>query len=617
MKAPFAKLSTWRGKGGVRPWLYLPFVFFSYAVLDLALRYTYRGLGMLGFRHPAAHLLTLGWCLILTAIACALPGRWKKAYLLVSIPLFAVLTAAHSVLRHLFRRFFMFSTLSFAQDGLAFADAQYIQIAPPVLLGIALSLLSLLAALFLAPGRGEQRLRTRAIPALLGAAFGLVLIFGVQRVYFSSDHTLAWDNYSDPAAVYESFTDSTATLLMAGLYQYTLRDLSFSLAPSGKLSAQEAADLENYAAARQLEKSRNSYSGIFAGKNLILIQLEAIDTWMLTPDYMPSLSAIKEESMVFENHYSPAYITAGTLNTEFIANTGLLPAMGSVSTKVYERNSYPFSLANRFRAAGYSAESFHGSEGNIYNRGTFHPAIGYESYHSGKDMGMEDYTMDRHLIEGYADIVRPSPFLSFLITYSGHGPYGTHNGAYRAHGERAWAQAPEGEEGNYIFAVAGAMETDLFIDTLISRLEADGVLENTVLVFYADHYNYYMMNDMKNMEIKGVDQLNLLQHTDFFIYSKDHPPARISKPTSSLDILPTLANLFGLPDEGALYLGNDAFSDAGGWVFFSDNSWLDGERYWDYSAPATELSAARAREIAEILRMGSLLLQSDYFARSR
>ena len=88
--------------------------------------------------------------------------------------------------------------------------------------------------------------------------------------------------------------------------------------------------MAEYEAAR----ADNQYTGLLAGKNLILVQLEAIDTWMLSRDYMPNLWKVKQESLSFANHYTPAYITAGTFNTEFIANSGLLPATGGIPTSV-------------------------------------------------------------------------------------------------------------------------------------------------------------------------------------------------------------------------------------------------------------------------------------------
>ena len=59
-----------------------------------------------------------------------------------------------------------------------------------------------------------------------------------------------------------------------------------------------------------------SYTHLLAGKNVIMVQLEAIDTWMLQEAYMPNLAKLKSEGLVFTNHYTPAYISAGTFNTD-------------------------------------------------------------------------------------------------------------------------------------------------------------------------------------------------------------------------------------------------------------------------------------------------------------
>ena len=48
-------------------------------------------------------------------------------------------------------------------------------------------------------------------------------------------------------------------------------------------------------------------TGIFKGKNLIPIQLEAIDTWMLN-ETAPNLSKIKSESIDFINHTPAVFV---------------------------------------------------------------------------------------------------------------------------------------------------------------------------------------------------------------------------------------------------------------------------------------------------------------------
>ncbi len=151
--------------------------------------------------------------------------------------------------------------------------------------------------------------------------------------------------------------------------------------------------------------------------------------------------------------------------------------------------------------------------------------------------------MDRYLINGFDQMTEGNPFFSFVITLSGHGPYGEDNPSYQAHAEAAQTAAQR-TDGNYVYAVAGAMETDQFIGELVDSLTQANLLEDTVLIFYADHYNYYMMDDALNMDIKGVDNMNMLQHTDFFIWSADLEATQVDKVTSSVDVLPTIANLF-------------------------------------------------------------------------
>lgn len=613
MKQIIVQAKAWREKGGVRPWLYLPLAFIAYALLDVALRYTFCDCASFSLFYPAATISTLGWCFVLIAIACVLPSKIKKGYLAISILFFAVLTVTHTVLRHMFRRFFMFSTLAFAGDGAAFADVSYIKVDGIIVFSIIVSLLLMLLAILLSPGKGEgTRKQTFGVGGVC-LLLGIGSIFTVHLQWLMPSNTLAWNNYENPAAIYESFTDSTNALYVAGLYQYTFHDFALMLHVNQGIGANEQQAVEDYIAQRKLERQDHAFTGKFAGKNLMMIQLEAIDTWMLCEEYMPYLWNLKQESIVFANHYTPAYITAGTLNTEFMANTGLIPATGSVSTSVYERNAYPYSIANLMRSAGYSAESFHGSEGNVYNRSAIHPALGYEHYNSGSDMGMENFMLDHYLMSGYDKMVRQEPFYSFIVTYSGHGPYSESNLIYQAHADAAKAAA-KCTEGNYVYAVAHAMETDEFIRDLMAQLEADGVLDDTVLVFYADHFNYYMMNDELNMKIKDVPNVDLLQHTDFFIYAKDVQPQTVSKVTSTLDILPTLSNLFALDDEKAVFFGNDAFSKAGGYAFFIDGTWVDETGYWSPQQPATEETAKRKEEISQALRMSNLLLKSDYFA---
>lgn len=576
----------------LKPYRYLILCFLSLLGNALWFQWMYRGYTPRRWVVISLALIFL-WSLALTAVAALLPRRGKLIYMGVLGGFFFALTIVHGIYFNMFRKLFSFSDLAFAGDGFAFLDFSYMVIRKlAILLGL-VCLVVMLAARRMVPKEKEAR-KPRLILGLGGLGVGFAGILVVCLVFFQGSDTMIWDMGSDPASVYENFTDTKASMRLLGLYHYTFRDIQLALFPSsGSLSKEEKAQIEDFASQRSHEE--NEMTNALAGKNLILVQLEAIDTWMV--DYMPRLKALKEEGVSFTNHYTPAYITAGTFNTEFMVNTGLFPAATGTSTSVYTRNHFPNSLAHLFQDKGYEANSFHGSEAEVYNRGQIHEAWGF-TYHSGKDMGMANYMLDSQMSAAFDDMTAADPFFTFIITFSGHGPYGETNPIFLAHADEARAQAQR-TDGNYVYAVGHAMETDQFVGELMDYLEEKDLLDDTAVIFYADHYNYYMLDDPLNMDIKGVDSLNMLQHTDWFIYSKDLAPQTVEKYTSSIDVLPTIANLFGLDADYPLLAGDDAFSDAGGYVIFNDNTWVGTDR--DVSA-----------ELLQRRRINALLLK-DYW----
>lgn len=579
------------------PHLHIVLYFFSFLALDFGLRWMCRFAQVVEDDALRSLLpFTFAWALLFVALAALLPWRLRQVYMTVLGALWCILAVVHGCYINMFRKFFSFFDMAFAGDGAAFVDSSYFAIHKLLFVGIVGCFVLMMLAVFLVPPRAKGM----KMFGFAGIILAVAVIFCTRTFVLGTADAVIWNQNDDPAFLYEDFTDTRACLTMLGLYQYTFRDIQMLMPSSNTLTEEEVASIESYASAHGHED--NEMTGILEGKNLILIQLEAIDTWML--DYMPSLQAIKDESIVFANHYTPAYITAGTFNTEFMVNTSLLPAAAGTSMSVYTHNTFSNSIANLFANIGYDVNSFHGSEGDVYNREEIHENLGYTKYFAGSDMGMTDHTLDTQMMGGYEDMVAGDSFYSFIITYSGHGPYGDTNPIYLAHAEEA-IEAATRTDGNYVYAVAHAMETDEFVADLVASLEEDGLLEDTVLVFYADHYNYYMLDDELNMEIKGVDSLNLLQHTDFFIYSSDLEAQTVEKYSSSLDVLPTLANLFNLDAQYEYFIGDDLFGEEGGYVFFNDNTWV-GES-------TVELPWSYEEDIAQRRAVSTLILDGDYF----
>jgi len=598
---------------------YIPAFFFSLLLMDLGLRRAYSWLGSTPLFDTLPLLFTLGWCALLTAIAVALPRKIKRVYLFVVIVLNILLGIVHSLLYNIFGSFFSFSDMAFAGNGIKFLAREYIRLSRTVLL---CALVSAAVLVFMLRNTPEEKYtRYRVIGAVLGAAAGVGLIWGAHSLASKDAGEIRWD--VSRAQIYEDFTNSNECLLMAGLYHYTARDfwISFDLGSLfSNTLGEDLKELDAYFASRAPKKD-NEMTGVFAGKNLFLIQLESIDDWMLTKEYMPNLYALKEKSLDFKNHYSAVYISAGTFNTEFIANTGLLPGISGISSRVYTRNYYPYSLPRLFLNEGYTARSYHQSDGSIYNRGSIHINLGYQSYTSGEDMGVSNIMLDTELMKAYESMTANDKFFNFIITISGHGPYSDSSIVSQRHMEKALEIADTGNlEGQnremYLHAIAHALETDEFVGLLVERLESDGLLDDTVLAFYSDHYNYYVMNDSLVQMIKGVEDKNMSQRTAFFVYSPGVEPREIQKVTSSLDILPTLANLFGFDVDYRYYMGHDAFDeDEGGYVVFADGSWYDGRLYRKYNDINDDNYVIMMDgTTAQVVKIAQKILKTDYFS---
>ena len=592
-------------------------VFFCVMVgLDVGVRWIYRGNSITYFFALVPWVSTLSWALMVTSLLRLLPQIPQRIAIGMLGGLFNLLYLVNCLMFQAKANFFSFSSLIFAADGFKFLDASYIQVRKLVWIflfcGIAATVL---AAVLVPPGRrgGRQRALSLVMAALC------ILAINVNREKNLTDRLAPHFDIHQASLLYEDFSNSVECLPLTGLYQYTFRDFCITYGVYNRLNRIGHDDiiknLDNWYASKTPDPD-NQWTGRFKGKNLILIQLEAIDTWMINEEFMPNLYRLQQESLDFVQHYTPVYYDAGTFNTEMIVNTGLVSPFIGTTSSMYSRNAYPDSLAHLMTAEGYTANSFHRSGGDVYNRGEVHENWGYAHYYSGVEMGMENRDLDTEMLNAY-DIMTPdSPFLTFIITYSAHGPYA--DSYLSAHNyEFAAQRLPEGCNEMLIHSFAHAYETDLFVGQLCDRLEADGLLDNTVLVFYADHYNYYALDTDLIMEQKGVNDKNMMTRTPFFIYEKGTPEQKIDKVGGSIDILPTIANLFGLNTDGTHYVGNDFFSGSGGYVIFADYSWYDGETYWNAlgSEPPTDVIAVRSEELRNRLEMSWDTMRYDYFSK--
>ena len=72
---------------------------------------------------------------------------------------------------------------------------------------------------------------------------------------------------------------------------------------------------------------------------------------------------------------------------------------------------------------------------------------------------------------------------------------------------------------------------------------------------------------------------------------------KIDKIAESLDILPTILNLFGINYDSRLLIGKDILSDTDGLVILNDRSWIT--KYGKYNASTQKFTSLTEEEIPE------------------
>ena len=363
-------------------------------------------------------------------------------------------------------------------------------------------------------------------------------------------------------------------------YGYNALDIDFqALADSASDSALRS--MAQYFGSLTPSK-KNEYTGLFQGKNLVLITAEAFSPWFISRELTPTLYKLTHEGFVCENYYQPGW-GQSTTGGEYAVMTGLLPTwVGSnVSFYASANDDMPFALGNQLRALGYRTGAYHDNIYNYYNRDKTHPNLGYDYQGVGNGLTMtedgswpySDLEMVQNTIGDYIDgyVSDGTPFHVYYMTVSGHGSYGW--GHAMAAKNRAKAQAAYPNASTQVQSyVAANLELENALTYLLEQLEAAGIAEDTVICMSADHYPYLLAEpetDYYN-ELRGV--VDSERDTDRYrnalvLWCGGMENAvTVTDPCSAVDIVPTLSNLFGLEYDSRLLSGRDVLDkdyDAG------------------------------------------------------
>lgn len=443
-----------------------------------------------------------------------------------------------------------------------------------------------------------------------------------------ANNNLKWNNFKNARNIYNNFSDCNKSLKISGLYEYSVRNFYFTfLKPEEEISDEDQKFLDSIYKAEDT-KEENAYTGKFKGKNLIFLQLEGMDTWMLTKKTTPNLYNLRKHSIDFSNHYSIYTGGGSTFNSEFAVNTGFTTPISYIENVYsFSKNTFPYTMARLFKEQNYSVNAFHMNKGEFYSRDINYKSWGYDNYYGLQDIQKyndERYVLDRELILNktfYNKIFKQKGnFVNYIITYSPHTPFTTEKEVGKILAEEKYGKGNVPKLSEEDCAKMAASETDNMVGLLIQALKDNGLYDNTVIVAYADHY-LYTLDDKSILDKYKETSNNLINHTPFFIWSSDLGQlTSISKVNMQMDILPTVLNLFGIDYNSNNYIGHDILSnDFKGYAFFSDYSWYDGKVYVENQQITNGKKMSKDKLdtmnnlISNVIKKNDLTLKYDYF----
>ena len=601
---------------------YILCIAIPFFLMDLFLRIFICDINFFPAYYPAPNFFSISWIFLFVGIITSVRGIWGKILYWIFFAASFAMFLTNAIYFSMTSFCFSFTLLEMSGEGSAYIMDAILGAG----LGVYIPVLIVLASaviVFRKMPKTEKSSGRRAFRVLVG----FVIIHTLAVLTLGPKNSdLKWNTFKNPRNIYDDFSDSNKCMKVTGLYEYTVRNIYVTFFKPEEAISEEDKEFLDKIYSMSNTTPENIYTGMFEGKNLIFLQLEGIDDWLLTEETMPNLYELRKHSINFTDHYSIYTGGGSTFNSEFAVNTGFTTPISYIENVYsFHSNTFTYSMARLFKDKGYTVNAFHMNSGEFYSRGVNYKSWGYNNYYGlvdVKNYSDDSYKLDRELILNrtfYDEMFKQEgKFVNYIITYSPHTPFTTEKEVGEILAKMKYGDdIPDLSEEECARLQAG--ETDYFVGLLIQALKDNGLYEDTVIVAFADHY-LYTIEDKTILDKYKKTENNLINHTPFFIWSSDVDPENKKVVTMQTDILPTVLNLFGIEYNSNNYIGHDALTGGyGGYVFFSDYSWYDGKLYVENGIAVNNENANKEymelmnKKIGAAIRKNDLTLRYDYF----
>ena len=278
---------------------------------------------------------------------------------------------------------------------------------------------------------------------------------------------------------------------------------------------------------------------------LIIVLLESLENWVLTPEIMPNLYRLTTNEHVFyANKIHTQIVGAPSADGQLIVNTGLLPINAGGTCMHYDRNTYPAIM----KLAPDSAICLLPHDTCVWNQTHMSPAYGYDSTIIYCDIDTILFRkLDSLVDHGYKYIQ--------CITQSTHAPF-----VNEKYSSLALPKTMPWVMYNFI---RGFNALDDGLAYFVQKIETDTALQNYTIVITGDHrilhrekrqqmqrYADRWRNQYTDTDHKWIASLTPMDDClPLIIYSpKISNNPHYTEDCYQMDIYPTYQSLLGVED---------------------------------------------------------------------
>jgi len=334
---------------------------------------------------------------------------------------------------------------------------------------------------------------------------------------------------------------------------------------------------------KQIEEIRAAESGVrisafpagaYAGKNVIVVQVEALNGFVIGNEYegrtiTPNINKLIESSWYFPNTYSQSS-SGNTADSEFISNTSLYSPANKPACTTYSVYEIP-ALPRLLKQQGYQTLTFHTNAAKMWNRKEMYAALGFSRYYDRPFFKNEDImwrSSDEVLFERGAEelasVAESTPVYAQFVTITSHSPF-----KYPWANRRVITATPEDSAyamGRYVQSISYA---DKAVGDFIDELKRNGLYDDSVFILYGDHMaiSKESLKDGDKKVFKKIAGRSFndsdIQRVGMVVHLPGQTEPQESPGTLGLvDLAPTIADLVGLDLSGTPHMGKSAFLDS-------------------------------------------------------